>query len=116
MRKRTRNHYTVGLGDSEPHRISRAQFWARLSVGAIYRPDPQRKPKHARISPGYRAWVADGQLYVRRYLPWWHWRAMCSAKIRTNAQVIEQLAILAIWTPWTNELERQREAALQYAD
>lgn len=113
---RKRNHYSVAIHDRPPHQTSRREFFARLSVGAIYRPDPQRKPKYARVSPGYRAWVEDGVLQLRRWRPWAFWRAMAAAPIRTNAQVIEQLAILAIWTPWADDLERQREAALQYAD
>ena len=99
-----------------PHRIPAREFRARLSVGAIYRPDPQRKPKYARVSPGHRAWVEDGVLHVRHWEPWAYWRAMVAAPMRTNAQMIEQLAILAVWTPWASEIERQREAALQYAD
>lgn len=114
---RKRNHYLVQIGgDNRPHVLSLRQFRARLSVGAIYRPDPARRPKLARVSPGFVAWVEDGELRLRRWQPWRIWQAFAAAKIRTNAQIIEQLAILAIWTPWATELERQREAALQYAD
>jgi hypothetical protein len=116
MRKRTRS-YTVQLQSGGAlHKVPARHFFARLSVGAIYRPDPVRRPKLARVSPGFLAWVEDGELRLRRWYPWRLWQAFAAAKVRTNAQIIEQLAILAIWTPWATELERQREAALQYAD
>jgi len=113
---RKRNHYLVAMTDRAPHKTSRREFYARLSVGAIYRPDPVRKPKYARASPGYRVWVEDGVLRVLHWFPWAYWRAMAAARMRTNAQMIEQLAVMAIWTPCPDNLTRQREAALQYAD
>ena len=114
---RKRNHYAIQLRPSaEPFRLSRAAFYARLGVRVIYRPDPLRRPKLARVAPGFVAWVESGELRIKRREPWQFWRAMLASKIRTNAQIIEQLAILAVWTPWASELERQREAAMQYAD
>ena len=113
---RKRNYYAIRISDqSAPQRVSQREFHARLSVGAIYRPD-QRKPKFARVSPGYRAWVEDGTLCLRRWHPWQVWQWMLAAKIRTNAEIIEQLAILAVWTKWDSEIDRQRLAALQYCD